>query len=255
MVTPHLKATDDQQRMDAISAHILHDLLQVGLGQRPAVGDKSDACITPAQSTRLEDTCPHCTGRGRTQALGGGDSIWRWKQGLSTQGPWQVMAMSRTSCHRDAVQGRCLPLPRGPQVGVWPGSPGRPPDRGDPGPGPRADFPCNNPTPTPALGLPPPAAHGGWGAWVGGRPLTSWSPAWSHHVPASRPHHASPLPAPADGRYSVRGTAGAPPHASSGDSPCVLRGSTGEGMEAVPGQSQSGRPGRGRAEVDPASGS
>lgn len=175
--------------------------------------------------------------------------------GPQHSGALAVMAMSRTSCHRDAVQGRCLPLPRGPQVGVWPGSPGRPPDRGDPGPGPRADFPCNNPTPTPALGLPPPAAHGGWGAWVGGRPLTSWSPAWSHHVPASRPHHASPLPAPADGRYSVRGTAGAPPHASSGDSPCVLRGSTGEGMEAVPGQSQSGRPGRGRAEVDPASGS
>lgn len=37
-IPPHLKAPDDQQPLDVEFAHVLHNLLHAGLGQRPVVG-------------------------------------------------------------------------------------------------------------------------------------------------------------------------------------------------------------------------
>lgn len=75
-----------------------------------------------------------------------------------------------------------------------------------PSPGHGAGFPRQRPL---LLSLPldppPPAAHGGQGAGPVSQQLTSWSPAWSRHGPASRPHRANSLPVPAVGRCSCRG--------------------------------------------------
>lgn len=38
---PHLKATDNQQGVNVVGAEVLHDGLQVELGQRPVVGERS----------------------------------------------------------------------------------------------------------------------------------------------------------------------------------------------------------------------